>query len=491
MLSNFKNKDKENYLKQEVLNFDIHSKISLNGLNTQSDIFYDTLVKKEKIESIMHKASTTTDAKKLSLYREQLKDTLTKDYLYLKNRYNIRQFHFHLPNSISFLRFHRENKYGDSLVEVRPSINYVNQTKKRVKCFEEGKIFNSFRNVYPIFYKNKFVGSVEISYSFLALKNNLTKVEKASYIFLVNSFVAGKKLFKDENFRYETSAFDGYSYDKDTLKDDMKFNISTLMNINKKITDVVKNKFKEERKFSVIYKDKKLFNNNIIISFIPIPNINHKVVAYMIDYRFATIYDLLEDKFHSLFYILTFSSLLISLFIFYILYSKDKKHEKTHYIATHDMLTSIYNRIGGVALIEQEMKKYFRYKNISSLIFFDIDFFKKINDNYGHEKGDFILKELAKVIKNNIRTSDIFVRWGGEEFIIFLPETEFENANKLAKKLCEIVSKYNFTLKERVTCSFGVTTIKEDDSLETLTNRADEALYKAKDNGRNRVESNL
>jgi len=116
MPSNFKNKDKENYLKQEVLNFDIHSKIALNGLNTQSDIFYDTLIKKEKIESIMHKASTTTDAKKLSLYREQLKDTLTKDYLYLKNRYNIRQFHFHLPNSISFLRFHRENKYGDSLV---------------------------------------------------------------------------------------------------------------------------------------------------------------------------------------------------------------------------------------------------------------------------------------------------------------------------------------------------------------------------------------
>ena len=136
--------------------------------------------------------------------------------------------------------------------------------------------------------------------------------------------------------------------------------------------------------------------------------------------------------------------------------------------------------------LNEEILKAKRYNTPLSIIYFDIDHFKQINDTYGHKKGDFILKEVSKIILQNIRKTDIFGRWGGEEFIIILPFTDLENALILAEKLRKKIEEHDFD-GINITISFGVTELKIDDNADTLINRADEALYKAKNKGRNRV----
>jgi len=150
---------------------------------------------------------------------------------------------------------------------------------------------------------------------------------------------------------------------------------------------------------------------------------------------------------------------------------------------TRAMNKGSFNEIIGFKIIESK-----HFKTPLSLIIFDIDLFKKINDTYGHTIGDKVLTELASVIRKNIRKSEIFVRWGGEEFIILLQNTSLYNATMVAEKLRKAVENHNFPTVKRVTCSFGVTSLKNNDTIESFIKRADQALYNAKENGRNRVE---
>jgi diguanylate cyclase (GGDEF)-like protein len=118
---------------------------------------------------------------------------------------------------------------------------------------------------------------------------------------------------------------------------------------------------------------------------------------------------------------------------------------------------------------------------------FDIDFFKHINDSFGHDVGDKVLKAVAKMVSENIRNTDIFARYGGEEFIIIAPETTKEDAKILAEKLRSLIRNLHFEEGINVTCSFGVASLEKHDTKETLLKRADEALYEAKKTGRNKV----
>ena len=138
--------------------------------------------------------------------------------------------------------------------------------------------------------------------------------------------------------------------------------------------------------------------------------------------------------------------------------------------------------------MQNEIQRAKRYKRPLSLIIFDIDHFKKINDTYGHKVGDEVLKALSKLIKKNIRKIDFAARWGGEEFVILAPETNVEGAKKLAEKLRQAVETYKFPTVGKVTISLGVAQLEPDEKPEDFIVRADMALYKAKEGGRNRVE---
>jgi diguanylate cyclase (GGDEF)-like protein len=160
--------------------------------------------------------------------------------------------------------------------------------------------------------------------------------------------------------------------------------------------------------------------------------------------------------------------------------------------AIYDGLTNCYNKREIQEFIKKFLFNYLRYKNdFFTIMMLDLDHFKKINDTYGHLAGDYVLKEVAKIIKNSIRKSDICGRFGGEEFVILLPNTKLSGAMKLAERIRQTIENHNFIFngkKINVTVSIGITSVGINDSYESLIDRADEALYEAKQKGRNRVE---
>ncbi len=157
-------------------------------------------------------------------------------------------------------------------------------------------------------------------------------------------------------------------------------------------------------------------------------------------------------------------------------------------LAHRDPLTGIKNRLSFMKSIEEEIDRAERYDIPFSVIMFDIDFFKRINDTFGHATGDEVLKRLAEVVNESLRKSDNLFRIGGEEFVVTLPNTDLEKAKIVAEKLRRVVCKTSFGKPGRITISVGVTQATEDDDADTLIDRVDEALYRAKHNGRNRVE---
>ena len=157
------------------------------------------------------------------------------------------------------------------------------------------------------------------------------------------------------------------------------------------------------------------------------------------------------------------------------------------YLACTDLLTGICNRYKFTEWFEIILQRQQRYGGKLALILFDIDYFKQVNDQFGHISGDKVLKDVAQLIQSCVRTTDIFARWGGEEFIILVPEGGHQAAVDLAERLRSAMESYCFNNLPKVTASFGVSEYRTNDTLETLFARADEAVYHAKHQGRNRV----
>ena len=166
-------------------------------------------------------------------------------------------------------------------------------------------------------------------------------------------------------------------------------------------------------------------------------------------------------------------------------------HEEIYRLTTIDGLTQIYNKRFFQETLEREIGRAQRYHRDLSLLMFDIDLFKRVNDTYGHLAGDHVLKHLATAVRNRIRKEDVLARYGGEEFAVILPEIDRHNALKFAEKLRKLAERTSFRFEETeisITISIGVATFGPDvtDS-QQLVKLADERLYAAKGAGRNQV----
>lgn len=166
---------------------------------------------------------------------------------------------------------------------------------------------------------------------------------------------------------------------------------------------------------------------------------------------------------------------------------EDAKEELT-ILSSTDYLTKLNNRKNIDLALKMNENLYKRYKEPFSVILFDLDDFKKVNDTYGHLVGDKIIIEIADLLRKYTRESDIIGRWGGEEFIIICLKTNLQEALVVALNLKEKVSLHKFDKVGNKTASFGVSTFKDNDTITELLTRADDAMYKAKTNGKNRVE---
>ena len=166
-------------------------------------------------------------------------------------------------------------------------------------------------------------------------------------------------------------------------------------------------------------------------------------------------------------------------------------HEELIKLSTIDELTGLLNRRAFIEVATAEIERSKRYNRPLSLVMTDIDFFKKVNDNYGHSAGDEVLAKICEEIRKVLRVNDIFCRWGGEEFCILLPETNKDQCHVIAEKTRKhldgtLIEIPNARLK--ITSSFGCSSLDpEDNGLENLIERTDKALYLSKGKGRNCV----
>lgn len=165
--------------------------------------------------------------------------------------------------------------------------------------------------------------------------------------------------------------------------------------------------------------------------------------------------------------------------------------QKMRLLATTDSLTGILNRRYFFERAQNELERALRYGYSMSLLILDIDHFKPVNDRFGHQAGDFVLHQLAELANQSIRSTDLLGRYGGEEFIMVLPEAGIEDARAVAERLRKTVEDHKFVYDQdsiQITISVGISCLNNpDDELDDLISRADRSLYAAKDAGRNRV----
>ena len=165
------------------------------------------------------------------------------------------------------------------------------------------------------------------------------------------------------------------------------------------------------------------------------------------------------------------------------------REENLRELSEKDPLTMIYNRRKLFDMLEVEVEKANRYCRPLSLLLLDLDYFKDVNDKYGHNIGDIVLKTTTQIVADVIRKVDIFARFGGEEFVIICPETDIDGAVLLAEKIRTAVEQHSYPMVGNITISAGVSELVDTDSVNTLIKKADDVLYAAKKRGRNRVES--
>lgn len=456
-----------------------------NSYTLLANNFYDNVINNDEIISIVKKANSASTQERAAL-RQELYTKLLPLYKNQKT-YNIHRLHFHLKNSVSFLRFHSPEKFGDSLEAARYSINRVKRTGRSSFGFEEGPSFNGFRHVYPLFLDKKFGGTVEIAYSFNAIKAEESKLRPSYNSFIIRQDIVSNKAWGSEINYYSPSSISPlYLQDMSILKDNVKESLSKeiVEQININIVDQAVSALQTEQKFIL---HTSLDNETYIAMFIPIYNVEKKQVAYYISYEKDPTITLIKKTFDLETLVALIGSIFFSIIlVLYVLAQKRALHAIKR-IETTDPLTKVANRNSFNIILEKSMHLSLRYKLPLSIIFFDIDHFKKVNDTFGHDVGDTVLTGISAMINHQLRSADTIARWGGEEFIIILPDTECFNAKKLAEKFRRNIEEYKFLPDLKVTCSFGVTQLHEDDDANSLFKRVNSALSSAKKLGRNKV----
>ncbi|WP_455757165.1 diguanylate cyclase [Sulfurimonas sp.] len=609
LLSLYKNNEEKSYLQNYNNNIAKDYQIISQKFQTVAETMFETTLNNQQVKQLIKNAYT--DKKDLS--RQHLYSLLKDRYDYFK-KYNVRQLHFHLKNNESFLRFHRPGKYGDNLTGIRSTVEWVNEHHFEIQGFEEGRIFNGFRYVFPLSYlndkmKKEHVGSVEVSFSAQAIIKVFSSSHHSNAGFLVSKDVVGFKVFNEEKSNYSQSVFENFYHENSIKKQfQLAFEHFDTNMLSKENIKTINDKIFDGEIFSVLSN-----SGNSLFTFIPLKNpVNQKTVAAIV----LQIDNTTINKQNDFFLLVLFAGIITILLILIFLYREftlklkflDLSIKTQHILDTQKSIVVITNGIT-INDVNKKFLEFFNYpslndfkkkyncicdhfikddnyfslakindgdvwvkelKNIPDqdrvvllrdskgiehsfaitisdykeqyfivtftdisgtmqnqlilekqvildkltgaynreffekktpqiivdnqangkflgLIIFDIDHFKLVNDTYGHNVGDYILKELVNRVMFSIRDSDYLVRWGGEEFIVLISTRSLDEAESTAQHLRSMIEHHKFDHVNNITCSFGVTLYIEDEPLTTTVERADKALYFSKENGRNMV----
>lgn len=236
----------------------------------------------------------------------------------------------------------------------------------------------------------------------------------------------------------------------------------------------------------------------IIIAVFIIPNrwINKIITSFAISAEFfiLSLYIFHNIKFSEFSAAVVYTgliSILVCINTYNIEYYKRKQYlnnQRLKHLSSTDPMTGLFNRATLNKEIARCISIYHETSHPFSLVIFDVDNFKGINDKYGHPVGDNVLLDIVGIVKNRIREYDMFFRWGGEEFILLLTNTSRQQAYSLVENLRKMIDDFSFKNNEHVTCSFGIAGYEEEDDIDSLLARCDRNLYVAKGKGKNKVE---
>ena len=405
--------------------------------------------------------------------------TLTEVYFknFKDNNAYLDIMHFHTSDNHSLLRLHQPDKYGDDLSKVRPMIVSVNKLRQTTQGLEVGKYGVDYRVAVPIFYKAEYLGVLEFGVNVRYIVEDLKKDENIDSILILNRSEldvlnthkkACSSMGDCEIISSEFPPFDDIK-ELGTLKRNHSF-------------------LEYKNREHLLFKGSQLFNYNQksigeIFLVKDIDFYTHKMKSLFIYIILATLFLMIASYF-----VLRYA---FSRLIHQIEVQQEQLVVKSHAmekLANHDYLTKTLNRRRIDEILTQECLRLQRYKTPLSIILFDIDDFKNINDTYGHISGDKVLRILSKTVTASIRETDYFGRWGGEEFILVLPQTDETEAIELANKLREVISNIEFEFVNSMTCSFGVARCRPNTEVDAIIHNADEALYNAKHSGKNCVK---
>ena len=473
---------KDEYYFDEINELNSEMDSTLHSYGLFSNYIYENYIETDYILEIVDTAYEADEATQDAL-RTELHDFLISEYEHVVE-YNFRQIHFHFPDSTSFLRMHSPSKYGDSLYEARYSVNLVNADHIKVAGFEEGKLLNGYRFVYPLSRNGEHIGSVEVSIALTSVINVLTELTENDYYFVISKDVVYEKVFDEYLDNYEESIFsEDFLVDLGTVIDCEERNLIEECDFNDLLATITAKDIESIKDFNEFGFSTDYEGDRYEIIFTPITNVEGEEVAYFISISKDNGALLLYQQ--SVFIGVLITAIYIGFLLITWVLIRNRNLLKS--ISFSDGLTNIYNRRKFEIDLNYEISRTRRYPFDLGFIMFDIDHFKIVNDTYGHSAGDYVLETLAKIVKANIREDDCFARYGGEEFVIMLLNSTKEETIKKAEEIRVIVETYDFETVGQITISLGVYEFKEADTYEDITEKVDNAMYKSKERGRNKV----
>lgn len=468
----------EIFKENEIKNFNLKINSTLDSFQTFTDSIYEVIINRKGVIDVIDKANSSSNGEREEL-QKKLYENLDSLYNELIKKQSS-QFQFYLADGTSFFKFNKNerNQYLDIEVVGTPHLK-----KQVVRGFSQENEMG-FKFVYPLYYKAKYIGAVKITIPIFHIIKTMSNLYRDSSFHFILNKEAYKKI--NNNFQFEVSSF------SENYLSDKKIDNISIRNKNntQKIKEYyIKNKYEVEKgldsllKFSLIAKGN-TSDNYYITTFYPITGINKMNIGYFVEINLNSH---IKDLYKKQYLVFVLSGLIVTTFItFGFIYIKERTYLKI--ISSTDYLTKLYNRNRFIEFANNEFEKGKRYNTPFIILLMDIDFFKRINDTYGHNTGDAILKSISKIILTQVRTTDIVARWGGEEFICLLPNTALTEGHIVANRIRNKIEKENFPKVGKVTLSIGVAeNVGNYSTIEEIINNADIALYSSKQNGRNRV----
>lgn len=441
-------------------------------------------VHKPEFLELYSTALTSTHPGEKSFWRGVLSDRLGKSFEKLAF-YHIRTLHLIEPDGTIFLRVENSGHYGDNVLSYSPLQRLALSERKPVHGFQEGRTDSLYRYSFPLFFGNTFLGSAEFGLSALAITEQLNQEMHGNYTLLLRKDLVKSLTLPTVKDRYIPSELSDRYLEHRLVKDEPHPWSNPGPEEQKQILEKVSNTAQENlaKGESFLLSGRVgSFPYEVVFLQLKTPGRSHSgyLVASMKGGGF--------ERLRRLYAI--FASLLTGLFLLSgaLVTQWWKYHQKLVDGALFDSLTGGLKQGSFDDIATRESSRAQRYGLKLSLVLFDLDHFKTVNDRWGHLKGDVVLAEIGKAVRQVARQSDYFFRWGGDEFLLVLPGTDIGGAISTAEKIRLLVENLKPEGIDGFTMSAGVAQMEGGNAdLRAVLNRADEALYRAKAKGRNNV----